>query len=68
MERTTPHPCAGLVGAGMESITRLPGGVTLVTLLTVGIATLAFQGGVSRRDVGEPKPPLLRLNVRTTSG
>jgi PiT family inorganic phosphate transporter len=37
-------PCAGLVGAGMESVTRLPGGVALVTLFTVAIAALAFVG------------------------
>jgi len=37
-------PCAALVGAGMEAITRLPGGVALVLLLTVAIATLAFTG------------------------
>jgi PiT family inorganic phosphate transporter len=37
-------PCAGLVGAGMESVTRLPGGVALVTGLTVAIAALAFLG------------------------
>jgi PiT family inorganic phosphate transporter len=37
-------PCAGLVGAGMESVTRLPGGVALVTGFTVLIAGLAFLG------------------------
>jgi len=37
-------PCAGLVGAAMESLTRLPGGVALVTALTVAIAALAFLG------------------------
>ena len=37
-------PCAGLVGAGMESITRLPGGVAYVFMLTVVIAALAFLG------------------------
>jgi PiT family inorganic phosphate transporter len=37
-------PCAGLVGALMESVTRLPGGVALVALLTVAIATIAFVG------------------------
>ena len=35
-------PCAGLVGAGMEAITRLPGGVAYVVALTVAIAGLAF--------------------------
>src|SRR6476469_4288621 len=37
-------PCAGLVGAAMEYVTRLPGGVALVFLLTAGIAALAFTG------------------------
>jgi PiT family inorganic phosphate transporter len=37
-------PCAGLVGAAMESLTRLPGGVALVTALTVAIAAIAFLG------------------------
>ena len=37
-------PCAGLVGALMESVTRLPGGVALVAVLTVAIATIAFVG------------------------
>jgi inorganic phosphate transporter, PiT family len=37
-------PCAALVGAGMESITRLPGGIAYVVALTVAIAGLAFAG------------------------
>jgi PiT family inorganic phosphate transporter len=37
-------PCAGLVGGGMEALTRVPGGVVLVLVLTVTIATLAFVG------------------------
>jgi PiT family inorganic phosphate transporter len=37
-------PCAGLVAALMELITRLPGGVLYVFLLTAGIAGLAFSG------------------------
>ena len=37
-------PCAGLVGAAMESLTRLPGGVAIVTALTVAIAAVAFLG------------------------
>jgi len=37
-------PCAGLVGAGMEAITRLPGGVAYVFVLTASIAALAFLG------------------------
>lgn len=37
-------PCAGLVGAGMESVTRLPGGVPIVLALTAVIAGSAFLG------------------------
>jgi PiT family inorganic phosphate transporter len=37
-------PCAGLVGAGMEELTRVRGGVVLVLGLTAIIATLAFVG------------------------
>jgi PiT family inorganic phosphate transporter len=36
--------CAGLVGAGLEAITRLPGGVAYVFALTASIAALAFLG------------------------
>ena len=37
-------PCAALVGAGMEVVTRLPGGAAIVFVLTGAIATLAFTG------------------------
>ena len=37
-------PCAGLVGAGMEAITRLPGGVAYVFVLAAAIAAAAFLG------------------------
>jgi inorganic phosphate transporter, PiT family len=37
-------PCAGLVGALMETITRLPGGAVYVFVLTAVIAALAFVG------------------------
>jgi inorganic phosphate transporter, PiT family len=37
-------PCAGLVGALMESVTRLPGGVAIVAVLTAAIAATAFLG------------------------
>jgi inorganic phosphate transporter, PiT family len=37
-------PCAGLVGALMESLTRLPGGVAIVAVLTAAIAATAFLG------------------------
>jgi PiT family inorganic phosphate transporter len=37
-------PCAAAVGAMMESLTRLPGGVALVAVVTAVIATLAFVG------------------------
>jgi inorganic phosphate transporter, PiT family len=37
-------PCAAAVGAGMELLTRLPGGVALVGVLTAVIAAAAFLG------------------------
>ena len=37
-------PCAAGVGAIMESLTRLPGGVAVVAVLTTLIATAAFTG------------------------
>ena len=37
-------PCAGVVGALMESLTRLPGGVVIVLVLTAVIAAAAFVG------------------------
>jgi PiT family inorganic phosphate transporter len=37
-------PCAALVGAGMEVLTRLPGGAALVFALTAAIAAAAFLG------------------------
>ena len=37
-------PCAGLVGAAMELLTRLPGGTGLVFGLTTAIAAAAFLG------------------------
>jgi len=36
-------PAAALVGAAMEAVTRAPGGVAIVVVLAVGIATLAFR-------------------------
>jgi inorganic phosphate transporter, PiT family len=52
-------PSAALVGAGMESLTRLPGGVAIVALLTAAIATLAFLGRniQGRRLRAEPAVP-----------
>ena len=37
-------PAAALIGAGMEVLTRLPGGAALVFVLTAAIAALAFLG------------------------
>ncbi len=37
-------PCAAVVGAGMEVLTRLPGGAALVFALTAAIAGVAFVG------------------------
>ena len=43
-------PCAASVGAGMELVTRLPGGGLLVVLMTVAIAAVAFLArGVQTR-------------------
>jgi inorganic phosphate transporter, PiT family len=43
-------PCAAAVGAGMEVLTRLPGGVALVGVLTAVIAAAAFLGrSIERR-------------------
>jgi PiT family inorganic phosphate transporter len=36
-------PCAGLIGALMEVLTRLPGGAVVVFVLTIGIAAAAFS-------------------------
>jgi PiT family inorganic phosphate transporter len=45
-------PCAGAVGAGMELLTRLPGGVPIVGLLTIALAAAAFLGrSVQRRRI-----------------
>ena len=41
-------PCAALVGAGMESLTEIPGGAVLVFLLLVAIASAAFLGRSGR--------------------
>jgi inorganic phosphate transporter, PiT family len=43
-------PSAGLVGAGMEGVTRLPGGIVYVTILVAAIAAVAFlaRGWASR--------------------
>jgi inorganic phosphate transporter, PiT family len=37
-------PCAGLVGAGMELLTRLPGGAAIVFVLVIAIAAASFVG------------------------
>jgi hypothetical protein len=37
-------PCAAIVGAGMEVLTRLPGGAAFLFALTVVIAAAAFFG------------------------
>jgi PiT family inorganic phosphate transporter len=41
-------PCAGLVGAGVELLTRVPGGVALSVLVTCALAALAFMGRTRR--------------------
>jgi inorganic phosphate transporter, PiT family len=52
-------PCAAVVGAIMESVTRLPGGVAIVAVLTAAIAATAFLGRniQSRRFRPEPAVP-----------
>jgi inorganic phosphate transporter, PiT family len=52
-------PSAALVGALMESLTRLPGGVAIVALLTAAIAATAFLGRniQGRRLRAEPAVP-----------
>jgi inorganic phosphate transporter, PiT family len=37
-------PCAGLVGAGMQLVTRLPGGAGIAFVIVAAIATLSFLG------------------------
>jgi inorganic phosphate transporter, PiT family len=53
-------PCAGLVGAGMELLTKLPGGAALVFVLAALIAATAFlaRGWQSRR-LAPPEPELV---------
>jgi PiT family inorganic phosphate transporter len=41
-------PCAALVGAGMETVTRVPGGVVLAVSLTAAIGLLAFVARTRR--------------------
>jgi PiT family inorganic phosphate transporter len=52
-------PCAAAVGAGMELVTRLPGGGLIVVLMTAAIAAVAFlaRGGQSRRLRVAPAAP-----------
>jgi inorganic phosphate transporter, PiT family len=47
-------PCAGLVGAAMQALTRLPGGAVLVFLLLVAIASIAFLGRTGLRVRAQP--------------
>jgi PiT family inorganic phosphate transporter len=44
-------PCAALVGAAMEAITRMPGGIVVVAVLVTAIAAVAFlaRSWASRR-------------------
>jgi PiT family inorganic phosphate transporter len=41
-------PCSGVVGAGVERLTRVPGGVALSVVLTCVLAGLAFAGRTRR--------------------
>ena len=49
-------PCAGLVGAGMEALTRLPGGSILVFVLAAAIAVIAFLARSVQTRRLAPKP------------
>jgi PiT family inorganic phosphate transporter len=50
-------PCAALVGAGMESLTRLPGGAAIVFVLAMAIAATAFVArSWQTRKAGVPAP------------
>jgi inorganic phosphate transporter, PiT family len=49
-------PCAGLVGAGMEGLTRLPGGSILVFVLAAAIAAVAFLARSLQTRRLAPKP------------
>ena len=52
-------PAAGLVGAGMEVLTRVPGGAIVVFTLAVAIAALAFlaRGQQTRAALAPAAPP-----------
>ena len=49
-------PCAALVGAGMQAVTRAPGGAVIVFLLGVAIAALAFTARSRQTRRLEPQP------------
>ena len=67
-------PCAALVGAAMEVVTRLPAGDAIVFLLAAAIAAVAFLGRrwQTRRLTPPPRPPsqrqAARAGARTGSG
>jgi inorganic phosphate transporter, PiT family len=48
-------PCAALVGAGMQTLTRMPGGGAIVFSLCVAIAAAAF---LARRAQAQPVAPV----------
>ncbi len=50
-------PSAGLVGAGMEVLTRLPGGAALVFALLIAIAGAAFLGRSAHGIIVRQAPP-----------
>ncbi len=49
-------PCAALVGAGMQVVTRIPGGALLVFLLGVAIAAFAFTARSRQARAVRPAP------------
>jgi inorganic phosphate transporter, PiT family len=49
-------PCAALVGAGVERLTAVHGGVILVATLVAAVAALAFRARTLRARLVEPQP------------
>ena len=64
-------PCAGLVGAAMEQLTRVPGGDALVVVAAAAIALLALWGRNVRRARLVPaaeQPSLAQLETASVRG
>jgi PiT family inorganic phosphate transporter len=59
-------PMAGLVGAGMETVTRLPGGTAIVFVLAIAIAAAAFAA--RRWEVRRLTPPPASVPAPAAAG